>query len=548
VIGIFSVFAKDSVKRGHAERRRRRKILTIKQVVLSASLLVAGNAIAQDKTYTVKDGDTLSEIASKFGVKTKAVLSANNLASADKLKLGQQLRIPAASPESKAPVAHASNLYTIREGDNDVVIAKRLGVTPKALRVANMGTKWTNLRPGQTLKIPGADMGWFATLARRTPSATVAKNTPKPATPAKKAATPAKSTVVAKSYKVREGDNDWIIAKKVGTKPSVLRQLNPSVNWDSLQIGKVVRIPGVTSTTQVVASNSTSKVKKIRSRYAVITGDAVTLRRGPSTNSGVVTRVDKGTRVTVLDNEGPWYKLRFPRGTEAWVRGDLLASTAAPVVASNARKSKSSSKRTVVASNEPTRASSRSSRTRRNSSSSAKTARSSGKVANVETGGNGLLEKAKTYLGVRYRYGAASRSATDCSGFTSQVYRSQGINLPRTAKEQSTRGAAVAKSNLKKGDLVFFKTNRGTRINHVGIYIGDGKFMHASSGGGRVMVSSLNEGYYQKRYAGGKRVANFSSSKKKEEPKKEVKKEEPKKEAVEAPKDPTPAKTGDGEN
>ena len=72
--------------------------------------------------------------------------------------------------------------------------------------------------------------------------------------------------------------------------------------------------------------------------------------------------------------------------------------------------------------------------------------------------------------------------------------------------------------------------------------------MHASSGGGRVMVSSLNEGYYQKRYAGGKRVANFSSSKKKEEPKKEVKKEEPKKEAVEAPKDPTPAKTGDGEN
>jgi len=521
--------------------------LTIKKIVLSASLLVAGNAVAQDKTYTVKDGDTLSEIASKFGVKTHAVLAANNLTSADKLKLGQKLRIPVAAAAKKSTVSDRSanhHVYTVQDGDNDIKIAKHLGVSAKAVRLANPGIKWTTIKPGQTLNIPGAHNGWFASVAHGTSKAPAAK-----LVAAHKGAAPAKATkkptVVARTYKVQEGDNDWIIAKKVGTKPSVLRNLNPDVKWGALQIGHTVRIPGSTT----VAKNEPS-VKRIRTRYAVITGDAVTLRRGPGTDHEAVTQVDGGTRVLVLDRQGSWYKARFPRGTEAWVRGDFLKSASAPVeVASNERRHKKKHE-TVVASREPLRSSSRSSRSRHENASHTKVARSGhhssnggGSVREIDADGNPVISRAKSMMGVRYRYGAMSRGATDCSGLTGQCYRAAGVSLPRTAIEQSRVGKAVSKDQLKPGDLVFFKTNRGIRVNHTGIYIGGGKFIHASSGRGQVMTSSLNEGYYQRRYAGGRHVANFGSSKKHKETKHVAKAEDKAAEPTVTPVDP-PASDG----
>jgi cell wall-associated NlpC family hydrolase len=133
-----------------------------------------------------------------------------------------------------------------------------------------------------------------------------------------------------------------------------------------------------------------------------------------------------------------------------------------------------------------------------------------------------LMDKASSFLGVRYRYGAASRSATDCSGFTTQVFKSQGVKLPRTAREQSSRGQKVSRGELKAGDLVFFNT-RGSRVSHVGIYKGNGKFIHASSGGGKVMESSLDEGYYKRRFAGARRVISAKAP-----PKKVATRDEPK--------------------
>jgi hypothetical protein len=103
-------------------------------------------------------------------------------------------------------------------------------------------------------------------------------------------------------------------------------------------------------------------------------------------------------------------------------------------------------------------------------------------------------------------WGAASRSATDCSGFTSQAFRSAGIKLPRTSSEQASVGISVAREDLRPGDLVFFQTVRGRRISHVGIYTGNGKFIHASSGKGHVMESSLSEAYYNNRYVTARRL------------------------------------------
>jgi cell wall-associated NlpC family hydrolase len=118
---------------------------------------------------------------------------------------------------------------------------------------------------------------------------------------------------------------------------------------------------------------------------------------------------------------------------------------------------------------------------------------------------SGLVRTALSYRGAPYRYGASNGRSFDCSGFTSYIFRKQGINLPHNAASQFQRGHAVAKGDLRTGDLVFFRT-RGKRISHVGIYIGNSQFVHASSGGRQVKVDTIASGYYKQRYAGARRV------------------------------------------
>lgn len=123
-----------------------------------------------------------------------------------------------------------------------------------------------------------------------------------------------------------------------------------------------------------------------------------------------------------------------------------------------------------------------------------------------------LYKDARTYLGVPYKYGGASRSGIDCSAFTQIVFKGNGTSIPRTTGQQYNVGQAVAKSNLQQGDLVFFNTS-GRGVSHVGIYVGSNNFIHASTSQG-VMVSSINDPYYWgSRYVGAKRVKDFSAPK-----------------------------------
>jgi cell wall-associated NlpC family hydrolase len=117
------------------------------------------------------------------------------------------------------------------------------------------------------------------------------------------------------------------------------------------------------------------------------------------------------------------------------------------------------------------------------------------------------------FYGTPYRFGGSSSHVLDCSGFVQKVFRANGIELPRDSRAQAKYGYKVSLSELKPGDLLFFKTYKRD-VSHVGIYIGDGKMVHAATRGGRVMVSSIHEPYYRQRFLFAKRVVEAKGEEK----------------------------------
>ena len=114
-----------------------------------------------------------------------------------------------------------------------------------------------------------------------------------------------------------------------------------------------------------------------------------------------------------------------------------------------------------------------------------------------------LVGTARRFLGAPYLWGGDNaQDGFDCSGLIMVTYRLNGLKLPRTSRDQFCAGQPVEMNQLRKGDLVFFATTGGTTISHVGLYIGDGKFIHAPRRGKDVCITSLSSRYYQKRYMG----------------------------------------------
>ena len=198
----------------------------------------------------------------------------------------------------------------------------------------------------------------------------------------------------------------------------------------------------------------------VQNARGIVTATRVNVRSGPSTSTDVVTKLSAGTIVDLIEEKDNWYKISCD-GVVGYVSGDYI-------------------------------------REYRPAASSAI--------------GDQVVALAMNYLGVSYVYGGASPSGFDCSGFTLYVYKQFGYSLPHSASSQwSSSGVHVERSELQPGDLVLFcdpARSKGKACSHVGIYIGNNEFIHASSGssGKYVKISSLSESYYNKYYKGAKRI------------------------------------------
>ena len=191
-----------------------------------------------------------------------------------------------------------------------------------------------------------------------------------------------------------------------------------------------------------------------------VTATTLNVRSGAGTSYSVLGSLSKGTKVEVISTTNGWSKINY-NGSIGYVSSQYLSS----------------------------------------SSTDSSTSTTSSSV-------NKVISLAKSLLGKSYVWGAQGPSTFDCSGFTYYVFKNAAnITLPRVSQDQSTYGTYVSKSNLKVGDLVFFDTNGANdgNVSHVGIYLGNNQFIHASSSKGKVVISNL-ENYYLDRFVNGRRI------------------------------------------
>jgi len=133
-------------------------------------------------------------------------------------------------------------------------------------------------------------------------------------------------------------------------------------------------------------------------------------------------------------------------------------------------------------------------------------------IKSVEATASELIVDALQFIGVKYKYGGKNpETGFDCSGFVSHVFReSAGVALPPNAARMALLGQTIESVDLEPGDLVFYKTKRHA-FSHVGIYLGDNKFIHAPRKGKSVEISDMNDAYWAKRFEGARRVADWAA-------------------------------------
>ena len=228
--------------------------------------------------------------------------------------------------------------------------------------------------------------------------------------------------------------------------------------------------------------------------YGEVNGSSVNVRSGAGTGYRSVAVASKGSKCYILGLNNGWYKVIYNTSI-GYIRSDFVDLTEIPYEnkdSSNSPKFYRLGKSTGIV---PSAAA-------LNGSISSSSSASAGSATGTQ-----ILAEAQKYLGTRYVMGGASPSGFDCSGFVYYVLKQFGYAPYRTPADQYKMGTAVSKENLKVGDIVFFANTYAKGISHVGIYSGNGQFIHSPNSRSTVSYSDLTSGYWANHYYGARRVA-----------------------------------------
>lgn len=236
--------------------------------------------------------------------------------------------------------------------------------------------------------------------------------------------------------------------------------------------------------------------------YGKVNGSSVNVRAGAGTSYRSVAVASKGSKCYILGLNNGWYKVIY-NSTIGYIRSDFVDLTEIPYEnkdSSNSPKFYRGGKLIGVA------PSAGALNGTVGSTGSTSNSTSSSTTPSSVTGAQ-ILAEAQKYLGTPYVFGGASPSGFDCSGFVYYVLKQLGFSPYRTPADQYKQGTAVSKDNLKVGDIVFFANTYASGISHVGIYAGNGQFIHSPNSRSTVSYSDLTSGYWANHYYGARRMA-----------------------------------------
>ena len=281
-------------------------------------------------------------------------------------------------------------------------------------------------------------------------------------------------------------------------------------------------------TVLLAATAQASAADQIAVGVGCTTGSSLRLRAEASTDSAIVTQLDKSVAVAILGKQDGWYYVSYD-GNTGYLSADYVIEDQDGVFTADGRVNGDGVNVRAEAS-----ADAESLATVNTGSAVTVNGFADGwyavtcqygttgyirsdfvdlTSASAVGSTSGVVSIAKQYLGTRYSYGGASPSGFDCSGFTMYCFQQMGVSLPHSATSQWQSGAGqkiTSTSGLQSGDLVFFcdpSRSKGKACSHAGIYIGGGQFIHSSSSkSGGVIISDLTSGYYNTYFVGGMRI------------------------------------------
>ena len=479
---------------------RRTSLLAL---ALGVSSLIS---VAHAENYhAVEAGETLQSVAARLGTDAQTIRALNKLTLADNAPLPSMLlclpddgnsapntRATTSLPAATTAVAGNGSVsrsvrYAVKAGDTMESVAARYGVSVELLREKNNLGENATLQAGQNVVVP------LGATTYRSNAQTEAPRT----TSARTADGRAAAVQISEQF-------DWPVAQVVPDAQPVYRSPNakpqtnrggsprdynrgglssraymPNPNLSdgrsgSLDGARVLQpneeapnsAPNAPRSRVIQAPKQAAATAQRVAKVAKVFSNGARIRRLPDAQAASLYSCPVSTELAVIRTSGMWSAILMSDRSTGWVPTRYLKLTGASVDISS------------IAMNDTMKSDVRRSTNNKFA------------MAGNFTSNQPMVATALTWLGTRYVYGGTGRNGIDCSALVQTSFRANGVNLPRTAAEQSKVGQRIDPAQLKAGDRLYFSAS-GSRVDHTGLYMGDGLFVHASGSGRSVIVSNL---------------------------------------------------------